>query len=56
MFDGKGADGEVDGGALTQQKEGFEEAEGVFAAGKADGDAIALANHLEAGHGLADLV
>ena len=37
MFDGEGADGEIDGGALLEEEEGFEEGDGVFAAGEGDG-------------------
>lgn len=55
LLDGEGADGEVDGGAFLEQDEGFEQREGIFAAGEGDGHAIAVADHLEAVDRLADL-
>ena len=55
LLDGERADREVDGGALLQQKQRFEHGDRIFSAGKGDGHAIAIADHLEARDGLAHL-
>lgn len=54
LLDGEGAYGEIDGGAFLQQHHGFEEGDGILAAGYGNGDAIAIANHLETINRFAD--
>jgi hypothetical protein len=44
----------VDGGALLEKQQRFEEREGIFAAGDADGYTVAFANHAETADGFAD--
>ena len=49
----KCADREVDGSLVLQQQQSFQHGEGILATGKRNGHAIAFADHLEAGDGLA---
>jgi len=53
LVDGEGTDGKVDGGAVAQQQQGFEQRERVLTAGKTHGDAIAFPDHFEPGYGFA---
>jgi len=54
LLDGEGADGEIDGGAFLEQEEDFEHGDGILAAGDSDGEAVAMADHVEAMDGFAD--
>lgn len=47
LLDGECADGELDRGALLKQNESFEHGDRILAAGKGDGDAVTVANHLK---------
>jgi hypothetical protein len=55
LFYGEGAHREVDGSALLQPQQSFEQRERILAARYTHGDAVAFANHLEATNGLAHL-
>ncbi len=55
LFDGEGADGEIDGRALLQEQESLEQSGGVLAAGEGDGDSIAITDHFEFGDSFPDL-
>ena len=46
---------EIDRRALLQQQQHVEHGERILAAGKRDGHAIAIADHLESAHRFADL-
>ena len=50
----EGAYGEIYGGAFLQQHRGFEEGDGILAAGNGYGDAVAIANHFETMNRFAD--
>ena len=47
LFDGEGAQRELDRRALAQHEESFQQRERVFSTGKGHGNTIAVANHLE---------
>jgi hypothetical protein len=52
LFDSESLQMEADGGALLHEHEGFEQSGGILAAGDADSDAIAFADHVEIADGL----
>ena len=55
LFHGEGAHREVDGRALGQQQQRFQQRYGVLAARERHGHPVAVANHLEAVDGLSHL-
>jgi hypothetical protein len=55
LFNGERADVEIDGRALLQNQQRFEQRHGILAAGHAYGDAISIADHAELADGFADL-
>jgi hypothetical protein len=54
LFDREGANRKIDGRALLQEQQGFEQSERVFAAGYADCNAVAFPDHAESADCLPD--
>ncbi len=55
LLDGEGLNGKRNGRALLHEQQRLQEGERIFAAGYANGDAVALTDHAEAADGFADL-
>lgn len=55
LLDGERAHRELDRRTVAKQKQCFEHRKGILAARKRHGNPVAVANHLETRHGLADL-
>ena len=54
LFHGESANAEIDRRALLQQQQRLEQGDGILAARNGDGDAVAVADHLEAMNRFAD--